>query len=506
MAPHRTRFGSLAHYDKGGVEVIKDDPRNYVFSNVFEVASKAKPYEKVAVGKNIEYVIEAIRAEGTSGWRVAAQDEFALVMDGEVEVRLVKPDDPATGSGGQPRLDSARDRPHGSEDGPRSRAARSHDALARRSGLPVPRRAARGDPAADPGRTRHGGALGRDLSDDAAAPGLSEEDDAMTTDTVPELGSIEPNQHGYRTFTLGKFTFSRDQYFVHVRWPNGTHMLAADAFLRAIQRDVAWGFFYGIVNFDTVIGTVNHYGTVDLFAGRFNAQYRQAGLDYSENFKSDAISRLFEAILADWTNATFDPFASPEETGSAFGPKNGSNKRAITRHRVTAKRMIGAPGDEPIRTDDNGFPINRHFTDVSQEMPDVHAEPGFEDQVVSVNLFAYLSRSDVTWNPSVVSVCKNSLYCPTTEEYILPIIHGNDRVEWFVQLCDEIEWEVEDRDTGAVRARVTMKAGDVAAMPADIRHRGFSPKRSMLLVWENASPELPELYASGKMPPAPVQF
>jgi len=40
-------------------------------------------------------VIEAIRAEGTSGWRVAAQDEFALVMDGEVEVRLVKPDDPA---------------------------------------------------------------------------------------------------------------------------------------------------------------------------------------------------------------------------------------------------------------------------------------------------------------------------------------------------------------------------------------------------------------------------
>ena len=113
----------------------------------------------------------------------------------------------------------------------------------------------------------------------------------MTTDTVPELGSIEPNQHGYRTFTLGKFTFSRDQYFVHVRWPNGTHMLPADAFLRAIQRDVAWGFFYGIVNFDTVIGTVNHYGTVDLFAGRFNAQYRQAGLDYSENLKSDAISK-----------------------------------------------------------------------------------------------------------------------------------------------------------------------------------------------------------------------
>ena len=89
-----TRFGSLKHYDKGGVEVINDDARNYVFSNVFEVASRDKPYEKVAVGKNIEYVIEAIRAEGTAAWRAPAQDEFALVMDGEVEIRLLKLENP----------------------------------------------------------------------------------------------------------------------------------------------------------------------------------------------------------------------------------------------------------------------------------------------------------------------------------------------------------------------------------------------------------------------------
>jgi hypothetical protein len=92
---HKTRFGSLQDYAKGGVEVINDDARNYVFSNVFDVASRSKPYEKVAVGKNIEYVIEAIRAEGTSGWRAPAQDEFALVMDGEVEIRLLKLDKPA---------------------------------------------------------------------------------------------------------------------------------------------------------------------------------------------------------------------------------------------------------------------------------------------------------------------------------------------------------------------------------------------------------------------------
>ena len=111
------------------------------------------------------------------------------------------------------------------------------------------------------------------------------------------------------------------------------------------------------------------------------------------------------------------------------------------------------------------------------------------------NLFAYLSRSDVTWNPSVVSVCKDSLYCPTTEEYILPVIHGNDRVEWFVQLSDEIQLGRRGPRHRRAAGPVIMKAGDVAAMPADIRHQGYSPKRSMLLVWENGSPELPELIA-----------
>jgi len=95
MVQYVTRFGSLAHYEKGGVEIIDDNPKNYAFSNIFEVASRSKPYEKVAVGKNLEYVLEAIRAEGTSEWRTAAHDEFALVMDGEVEIRLRKLDDPS---------------------------------------------------------------------------------------------------------------------------------------------------------------------------------------------------------------------------------------------------------------------------------------------------------------------------------------------------------------------------------------------------------------------------
>jgi hypothetical protein len=327
----------------------------------------------------------------------------------------------------------------------------------------------------------------------------------MTVLVDASVQRTEPNAHGYREFSLGEFHFSRDEYFVYVKWPTGSHVMSADAFLRAMQRDVAWNFFYGIVNFDGVVGTVNHYGNVDLFAGRYNDAYRKAEMDRVENFEHDTIKATFEQMLGDWTNASFDPFASPEETGSAFGDKNGSNPAAVTRRRVLAKRMVSCDDDEPLRTDAT-HAINRMFADVEQDLPEIRAEPGFEAEVKSFNLFAYLSRSDVTWNPSVVSACKDSLYCPTTEEYILPIIHGNDRVEWFVQLSDEIIWAVEDRDTGAARSRVVMKPGDVGAMPANIRHQGYAPKRAMLLVWENADPELPELYASGKLPSHPVDF
>lgn len=90
MQKRETVFASLEKFQKGGVQPINDDPRNYAFSNIFEVASRAEPYEKIAVGKNLKYVLEAIRAEGTSPWFTASHDEAALVMDGEVEIRLVK--------------------------------------------------------------------------------------------------------------------------------------------------------------------------------------------------------------------------------------------------------------------------------------------------------------------------------------------------------------------------------------------------------------------------------
>jgi hypothetical protein len=320
------------------------------------------------------------------------------------------------------------------------------------------------------------------------------------------------NLTGYRSFEMGSFSFSRDEYFAHIKWktPEGKpmqHVMSADAFLRAMMRDVAWGFFYGRVDFDPVFGTRNHYGTVDMFAGAFHPAYKEKGLSVVERFDSRDLMATFRAILDDWTNDGFDPFAAPDETGQAWvGKKDGSNRKAIERERQACKRMPGLPGDAALRSDANGYPVNRAFADVPQDQPEIHAEPGFEGQVHAMNLFAYLSRSDVTWNPSVSSVCGASLFCPTTEEYILPIKHGNDRVEWFLQFSDEIEWEIEDKNTGAPRAKVVMKAGDVASMPADIRHQGFSRKRSMLLVWENATPNLPDMYESGQLKPYPVEF
>ncbi len=128
MTRYVTRFGSLASYEKGGVEVIADDPKNYTFSNIFEVASMSKPYEKVAVAKNIEYVLEVIRAEGTSEWRTAAHDESALVMDGEVEIRLLKLDDPAVVPAGKEGSIALRGEPRGRRMG-RVRARRGHMTL-----------------------------------------------------------------------------------------------------------------------------------------------------------------------------------------------------------------------------------------------------------------------------------------------------------------------------------------------------------------------------------------
>ncbi|MDI9335504.1 MAG: hydroxyquinol 1,2-dioxygenase [Gammaproteobacteria bacterium] len=326
-----------------------------------------------------------------------------------------------------------------------------------------------------------------------------------TTHTLPDTTT------GYTHFNLGSFGFRRDEYFAHITWSTRSgqpmsHTMDVRAFLAALMRDVAWGFFYGGVNFDDVLGTVNHYQSVDLQAGAFNASFKKAGVDLLENFSTADIKQVFEEMLDDWTNTGFDPFAAPQETGLAYGKKQGHNRPAITRARELASRCVGLAGDLPLRTDERGAPVNRQFADVPQDVPELHPEPGFEQEVHAFNLFAFLSRSQVTWNPSFTSVVKYSYMCPTTEEHILPILHSNDRVEWFFQMSDSIDWNCTHKNTGEPLARVLMRAGDMAAMPAYCRHQGFSPKRSMLLVWENGSPKLVYEIANGETPEVPVQF
>ena len=169
----------------------------------------------------------------------------------------------------------------------------------------------------------------------------------MTTlETRPDR-TVDTNEHGYQVFQLGEFTFWRDEYFAHVEWPTGSHIVSADTFLKALQRDVAWEFFYGIVNFDGVIGTVNHYGDVDLFAGRYNDAYRKAEIDHLENFETPDIKGVFEAMLSDWTIEGFDPFAAPTETAAPFGPKRGSNEsrdHPASRHRSAHGRVCRRRG------------------------------------------------------------------------------------------------------------------------------------------------------------------
>lgn len=98
-----TVFGSLNSYRKGEIEVTSGTARHYVFSNVFEVASQSAPYEKVVVGKNLDYVIEVLRTEGQSAWFACAHDEFVILMDGEVRVDFIKLDTPPEDSAGTVR-------------------------------------------------------------------------------------------------------------------------------------------------------------------------------------------------------------------------------------------------------------------------------------------------------------------------------------------------------------------------------------------------------------------
>ena len=88
--------------------------------------------------------------------------------------------------------------------------------------------------------------------------------------------------------TLGSFGFHRDEYFAHITWKTRdgrpmSHTMDVGAYLRALMRDVAWGFFYGWVNFDEVIGTRNHYGKVDAHSVSGDPFHRRMASPYQSS-------------------------------------------------------------------------------------------------------------------------------------------------------------------------------------------------------------------------------
>ncbi len=155
------------------------------------------------------------------------------------------------------------------------------------------------------------------------------------------------------------------------------HTIEVDRFLRAMVRDIGWGFFYGWIFFDDVFGTQNHYGTVDIFAGTYSKGHRDTGVDFLETFNTDDVRNAFETISVNWINEGYDPLRAPMETGSPLGSKTKEAAGPLIRGFEPARRMMGLPGDVTPRSDASGHPINRAFADVHLRQADHRARAGF---------------------------------------------------------------------------------------------------------------------------------
>lgn len=92
----KTVFSTMANIQKGDINIIgKDEKKNYLFSNVYEVARDSRDYERVVVAKNLEYTIEVSKAVGDSPWYICAHDETVVCMEGGTKIIFIKPADVA---------------------------------------------------------------------------------------------------------------------------------------------------------------------------------------------------------------------------------------------------------------------------------------------------------------------------------------------------------------------------------------------------------------------------
>ena len=270
------------------------------------------------------------------------------------------------------------------------------------------------------------------------------------------------------------------------------------------MRDVAWGFFYGTVNFDTVFGTINYYGEVEMFAGE---DQRGLHLRRPRLHRALPVRRADGRVQGD--DLRLDQRGLRPVRRAAWKPACPGARRTVTtktadhppaRHRQAHGRPARRHAAAHRR---DGFPVNRMFQDVEQDQPEVHAEPGFETSFRPSTCSA-TSRAPTSpgthrsarWSTKACSArLQKSSSCRSSTATTGRVVRAALRRDHL---------DVKDGKTGRDRAVVTMKAGDVSCMPADIRHQGYSNKRSMLLVWENGSPKIPDLIRSGKAPVASV--
>ena len=108
--PLKTVFSTMENIQKGGINIIgKDEKKNYLFSNIYEVARDSLEYERVVIAKNLEYTIEVSKAVGNSPWYICAHDETVICMEGATQINFIKPSDgsviPAEEKNGVVKLD-----------------------------------------------------------------------------------------------------------------------------------------------------------------------------------------------------------------------------------------------------------------------------------------------------------------------------------------------------------------------------------------------------------------
>lgn len=88
MNNYNTKYASIDDYRKGGLQLLDDNAKRYVFSNIYDVAANSADYQRTVVALNLDYTIECIRASGVSDWYICAHDEFVVAMDYDVEIHF----------------------------------------------------------------------------------------------------------------------------------------------------------------------------------------------------------------------------------------------------------------------------------------------------------------------------------------------------------------------------------------------------------------------------------